>query len=227
MDKTKLLYSYTDGSTWSPYNHRRFFENGTYYIKVKDYLGNLDTETVIIDNYKVNKNIARPILTLENEDGSLANGTWSKKDITLRGIAPEEITYYVSNNYDGTGSIIAELPMVFTSSAIKYFTAVDAYGNKSSVVGIQILIDKESPSNVNTIIKTYITKIDVGIYGVDNNSGIAGYSISIDSGTNWSSIQVGKYFRFFNMTPGSYNIKVRVYDKAGNIYESPNYEIIL
>lgn len=226
MDKTKLLYSYTNGNTWSPYNHRRFFENGTYYIKVKDYLGNLDNETVIIDNYK-KSNVARPILSLSNEDGSLANGEWSRKDITLNGSIPEGTTLYVSNVYDGTGSVVASLPMVFTSSAMKFFTAVDTYGNKSYVVGIQILIDKDAPTNVNTIIQTYITKIDVGIYGVDNNSGISGYSISIDGGNNWSNIQVGKYFRFFNMTPGNYIIKTRVYDKAGNIYESPNYNIVL
>lgn len=96
-----------------------------------------------------------------------------------------------------------------------YIITRDNAGNNSVAEDIEIKIDIEIPINPRFGYTKTNTSLTLTASGVDDYSGIRGYSFSIDNGQNWTEEQQSNVYTFNNLD-GMYNAVIKVIDMAGN-----------
>ena len=81
-------------------------------------------------------------------------------------------------------------------------------------------IDSDKPTS-STFSYTRTSKsITAVATGEDATTEIVEYAFSSDNGNTWTDKQTSNSYTFEELETGSYNVKVRVYDKAGNYLDS-------
>lgn len=81
-------------------------------------------------------------------------------------------------------------------------------------------IDSDKPTS-STFSYTRTSKSITAIAtGQDATTEIVEYAFSNDNGNTWTNKQTSNSYTFEELESGSYNVKVRVYDKAGNYLDS-------
>jgi len=81
-------------------------------------------------------------------------------------------------------------------------------------------IDSDKPTSSDFSYTRTSKSITAIATGTDATTEIVGYAFSNDGGNTWTDEQSGKSYTFEELETGSYNIKVRVFDKAGNYLDS-------
>lgn len=82
-------------------------------------------------------------------------------------------------------------------------------------------VDPTAPTSSIASLGTITSKSIVVIAsGVDEESGIVGYAFSKDIGTTWTAAQASNSYTYENLTTGTYQIKVKVYNDAGLTLDS-------
>ena len=75
-------------------------------------------------------------------------------------------------------------------------------------------IDTTAPTVTLTKGTVTTKSITVVANAKDDETGIKGYQFSIDNGSTWKPVQTNNTYTFDNLKTGTYNIKVKVYNKA-------------
>ena len=75
-------------------------------------------------------------------------------------------------------------------------------------------IDTTAPTVTLTKGTVTTKSITVVANAKDDETGIKGYQFSIDNGSTWKPLQTNNTYTFDNLKTGTYNIKVKVYNKA-------------
>lgn len=96
-----------------------------------------------------------------------------------------------------------------------YIVTRDNAGNNSMAKDIEIKIDIEAPINPRFGYTKTNTSLTLTASGVDDYSGIRGYSFSIDNGQNWTEEQASNVYTFTDLN-GMYDAVIKVIDMAGN-----------
>ena len=228
-----VQYSFDDGKTWQKENYKTFDVNQVVYIKIKDSDGNVsDTYQEIIS--KIDKNVPDKIdvkLKLNSIYGSQYKGNWVNKNVYLIADANDSLSginhYEIST--DKTNFVKFDNYYVLNKNGNQdyYLKAIDNASNVSEIFGpYKVMIDKESPSVVQSSIKTVKDNKDYkGNWTTDdiiwsdfkvndNGSDIDHYEISQSCNDKDITNLDGSYI-FNSNTNKKYCI--RAIDQAGNI----------
>jgi hypothetical protein len=208
MREEDLIYSFSNGSKWSKYNHCKTWNNGLHTIIVKDKYDQTTTTTVEITNNHKNT-VAIPIIDTD----TYVEGNWSSSDvlITITNLQ-QSIKYSVDGGINWTTTINNSFTASNTSNWA--FKNVDQYGNESEISTITINIDSSAPTNLNfTPLIIPGGQIRTVVTAIDSDSPLK-YSISYDGGA-WSTPQIGGKFGWRNIPVGAHTINCRAYNAAG------------
>lgn len=221
--KEKLLYSFSDGKYWSPYNSCRVWSNNTYSILIKDKYGQISKTEVDILNI-MKKDLPLPIIN----SGNYVEKTVSSEDVILNATSsePDSDIYYSINN--GQNWNLLESSYICSHDTNILFQVRDSYGNMGKIKTFVVYIDKTAPTNINYTPKVTLSKdIETEITVVEDSNFLLQYSISYDDGITWSPYQYGRYFRYFKPLKGIYEIKCRVRNAAGLTVEGQSITITI
>ncbi len=217
--------SWTETKTSGTYTFNNLSSGTTYQIKVKaiDNAGNeVISQTVT----------GIPIITVPDAEGKIIftqtpnNWTNDKITVTMQGPSGYTIEYSVNGesyqNYT-TAGVVMEQNGIITARLKK--------GNETGKATDCIVdkIDKLAPYNFDPSV-TNITTNEMTVVGStedrmadDENgcSGIRGYQFSKDNGANWTEEQEEANYTFTGLEANqTYQIKIKVFDNAGNSTES-------
>lgn len=220
----KFEYSFSDGKYWSPYDHCRVWENGTYDLMIRDNYGQtakrVYEETNVVEDKEIPFKIEfidfidfndNPI---EYYDGIVVARSSGKMVITIQGNYNNPVLYERIKGHD-----VWEKAGNFTDNNFtkknphqaEYYIA-DSYGRKSKIFTSEAIgYTPDSPRPVITILHA-----DSGVLITEvrddreTNAVPRRYAISYDNGKTWSNWQLGRYFQKINPPIGTYTIRVKI-----------------
>ncbi len=200
-------------------------ENGTYYVWVKDTLGNQSKRTVIVNKkdetgpnikslttdtaWKTSNTITAKV---EDKESGLVGISWSTTSTP-----PENFTEVGITNAEQT------FTNVVTENKTYYFHAKDNAGNITTKSVVVNRVDKTPPTITNvTGNPTAWTKNNVTLTingATDDGIGLHEQSYSFDNGISWQTENTKTY------TMNTNNIIIKVRDALGNTYTNPAISI--
>ena len=220
----KFEYSFSDGKYWSPYDHCRIWENGTYDLMIRDNYGQtakrVYEETNVVEDKEIPVKIEfidfidfndNPI---EYYDGIVVARSSGKMVITIQGNYNNSVLYERIKGQDGwgrKGSFVNNKLTVQSLHQAEYYVA-DSYGRRSKTFTSEVVsYTPYSPRPVITILHA-----DSGVLitevrdDTETNAVPRRYTISYDNGKTWSNWQLGRYFQKINPPIGTYTIRVKI-----------------
>ena len=195
--------------------------NGTYYVWVKDHLGNVSSKAVTTNKVDTTAPTAP---TITNSSG----GNWTNKNvtITLSSTDSQSGVLKYQCKYSGTSNRWADAKSTDTWSAARnetiYYRAIDNAGNVSAVSSTAIKIDKTAPaaptitnsSGGNWTNQSVTTKVT----STDAMSGIAKYQIKYSGTSNaWRDFDNNNSSHTSWAADRNETLYFRAIDNAGNI----------
>lgn len=220
----KFEYSFSDGKYWSPYDHCRVWENGTYDLMIRDNYGQtakrVYEETNVVEDKEIPFKIEfidfidfndNPI---EYYDGIVVARSGGKMIITIQGNYSNPVLYERIKGQDvwrRKGSFVNNKLTVQSLHQAEYYVA-DSYGRRSKTFTSEVVsYTPYSPRPVITILHA-----DSGVLitevrdDTETNAVPRRYAISYDNGKTWSNWQLGRYFQKINPPIGTYTIRVKI-----------------
>ena len=220
----KFEYSFSDGKYWSPYDHCRVWENGTYDLMIRDNYGQtarrVYEETNVVEDKEIPVKIEfidfidfndNPI---EYYDGIVVCRSSGKMVITIQGNYNNSVLYERIKGQDvwgRKGSFVNNKLTVQSLHQAEYYVA-DSYGRRSKTFTSEVVsYTPYSPRPVITILHA-----DSGVLitevrdDTETNAVPRRYAISYDNGKTWSNWQLGRYFQKINPPIGTYTIRVKI-----------------
>lgn len=220
----KFEYSFSDGKYWSPYDHCRVWENGTYDLMIRDNYGQtakrVYEETNVVEDKEIPVKIEfidfidfndNPI---EYYDGIVVARSSGKMVITIQGNYNNSVLYERIKGQDvwgRKGSFVNNKLTVQSLHQAEYYVA-DSYGRRSKTFTSEVVsYTPYSPRPVITILHA-----DSGVLitevrdDTETNAVPRRYTISYDNGKTWSNWQLGRYFQKINPPIGTYTIRVKI-----------------
>lgn len=220
----KFEYSFSDGKYWSPYDHCRVWENGTYDLMIRDNYGQtakrVYEETNVVEDKEIPVKIEfidfidfndNPI---EYYDGIVVCRTSGKMVITIQGNYSNAMLYERIKGQDvwrRKGSFVNNKLTVQSLHQAEYYVA-DSYGRRSKTFTSEVVTHTPySPRPAITILHA-----DSGVLitevrdDTETNAVPRRYAISYDNGKTWSNWQLGRYFQKINPPIGTYTIRVKI-----------------
>ena len=195
--------------------------NGTYYVWVKDHLGNVSSKAVTTNKVDTTAPTAP---TITNSSG----GNWTNQDvkITLSSTDSQSGVLKYQCKYSGTSNRWADAKSTDTWSAARnetiYYRSIDNAGNVSAVSSTAIKIDKTAPaaptitnsSGGNWTNQSVTTKVT----STDAMSGIAKYQIKYSGTSNaWRDFDNNNSSHTSWAADRNETLYFRAIDNAGNI----------
>ena len=195
--------------------------NGTYYVWVKDHLGNVSSKAVTTNKVDTTAPTAP---TITNSSG----GNWTNKNvtITLSSTDSQSGVLKYQCKYSGTSNRWADAKSTDTWSAARnetiYYRSIDNAGNVSAVSSTAIKIDKTAPaaptitnsSGGNWTNQSVTTKVT----STDAMSGIAKYQIKYSGTSNtWRDFDNNNSSHTSWAADRNETLYFRAIDNAGNI----------
>ena len=195
--------------------------NGTYYVWVKDHLGNVSSKAVTTNKVDTTAPTAP---TITNSSG----GNWTNKNvtITLSSTDSQSGVLKYQCKYSGTSNRWADAKSTDTWSAARnetiYYRSIDNAGNVSAVSSTAIKIDKTAPaaptitnsSGGNWTNQSVTTKVT----STDAMSGIAKYQIKYSGTSNtWRDFDNNNSSHTSWVADRNETLYFRAIDNAGNI----------
>lgn len=220
----KFEYSFSDGKYWSPYDHCRVWENGTYDLMIRDNYGQtakrVYEETNVVEDKEIPFKIEfidfidfndNPI---EYYDGIVVARSSGKMVITIQGNYNNPVLYERIKEQDvwgRKGSFVNNKLTVQSLHQAEYYVA-DSYGRRSKTFTSEVVTyTPYSPRPAITILHA-----DSGVLitevrdDTETNAVPRRYAISYDNGKTWSNWQLGRYFQKINPPIGTYTIRVKI-----------------
>ena len=220
----KFEYSFSDGKYWSPYDHCRVWENGTYDLMIRDNYGQtakrVYEETNVVEDKEIPFKIEfidfidfndNPI---EYYDGIVVARSSGKMVITIQGNYSNPVLYERIKGQDvwgRKGNFVNNKLTVQNLHQAEYYVA-DSYGRRSKTFTSEVVsYTPYSPRPVITILHA-----DSGVLitevrdDTETNAVPRRYTISYDNGKTWSNWQLGRYFQKINPPIGTYTIRVKI-----------------
>ena len=220
----KFEYSFSDGKYWSPYDHCRVWENGTYDLMIRDNYGQtakrVYEETNVVEDKEIPFKIEfidfidfndNPI---EYYDGIVVARSSGKMVITIQGNYNNPVLYERIKGQDvwgRKGSFVNNKLTVRSLHQAEYYVA-DSYGRRSKTFTSEVVTyTPYSPRPAITILHA-----DSGVLitevrdDTETNAVPRRYAISYDNGETWSNWQLGRYFQKINPPIGTYIIRVKI-----------------
>lgn len=220
----KFEYSFSDGKYWSPYDHCRVWENGTYDLMIRDNYGQtakrVYEETNVVEDKEIPFKIEfidfidfndNPI---EYYDGIVVARSSGKMVITIQGNYNNPVLYERIKGQDvweRKGSFVNNKLTVRSLHQAEYYVA-DSYGRRSKTFTSEVVTyTPYSPRPAITILHA-----DSGVLitevrdDTETNAVPRRYAISYDNGKTWSNWQLGRYFQKINPPIGTYTIRVKI-----------------
>ena len=236
----KFEYSFSDGKYWSPYDHCRVWENGTYDLMIRDNYGQtakrVYEETNVVEDKEIPVKIeyvdftdcyGNPVeyydgIELERAGDLYPSGNMK---ITIEGNFNDPWLYVKDR-----GDRDWRKDKQFSNNVIETFLAereyyvMDSYGRKSKTFTLEGRIKTVYPSRL----EIKIVQADSGVIIAEVKDNLPDdaavlprrYSISYDNGKSWSDWQLGRYFQKLKPNSGQYLIKVKV--KYGRYEDNKN-----
>ena len=208
LNSTAYSFSTTAGTySWQSGNTKTVSSNGTYYIYIRDAVGNIKQATT----QKVNM-IDKTVPSAPNVT---ANSTsWTNSNVTLTSSSTDSQSGIAGYSFDGGATWQTENTKSFDTNQSVDVYAKDNAGNISSVSTYNITnIDKGAPSVTGVSGNPSVwTNEDVKLIvdgSVDTEAGLHSAPYSFDNGTTWQADN----FKVFSSNQ-TVNIKVR--DALGN-----------
>ena len=208
LHTTAYSFSTTAGTySWQSGNTKTVSSNGTYYIYIRDAVGNIKQATT----QKVNM-IDKTVPSAPNVT---ANSTsWTNSNVTLTASSTDSQSGIAGYSFDGGATWQTENTKSFDTNQSVDVYAKDNAGNISSVSTYNITnIDKGAPSVTGVSGNPSVwTNEDVKLIvdgSVDTEAGLHSAPYSFDNGTTWQADN----FKVFSSNQ-TVNIKVR--DALGN-----------
>ncbi len=224
LEGFKIMYSLNDGEFREYTGIIKITENNTTII------GRITDGTNVVDKTEkvINIDNAKPIISVKD-----INEGYSKKDeITIEvddieenGSAVSGVTHYCITNENSSENCTWESitgktgKYEINSNGTYYAYSKDLVGNISE--GYMFIIDKidtEKPTATLEITNTTTNSIEVKATCTDN-IGIKSYEYSSDNGLNYKT-GTNNIYTFSNLKTGTYNLKVKCTDEAGNSTEA-------
>ena len=220
----KFEYSFSDGKYWSPYDHCRVWENGTYDLMIRDNYGQtakrVYEETNVVEDKEIPFKIEfidfidfndNPI---EYYDGIVVARSSGKMVITIQGNYNNPVLYERIKEQDvwrRKGSFVNNKLTVQSLHQAEYYVA-DSYGRRSKTFTSEVVTyTPYSPRPAITILHAdsgaLITEVRDD---TETNAVPRRYAISYDNGKTWSNWQLGRYFQKINPPIGTYTIRVKI-----------------
>lgn len=220
----KFEYSFSDGKYWSPYDHCRVWENGTYDLMIRDNYGQtarrVYEETNVVEDKEIPFKIEfidfidfndNPI---EYYDGIVVARSSGKMVITIQGNYNNPVLYERIKGQDvwgRKGSFVNNKLTVRSLQQAEYYVA-DSYGRRSKTFTSEVVTyTPYSPRPAITILHAdsgaLITEVRDD---TETNAVPRRYAISYDNGKTWSNWQLGRYFQKINPPIGTYTIRVKI-----------------
>lgn len=220
----KFEYSFSDGKYWSPYDHCRVWENGTYDLMIRDNYGQtakrVYEETNVVEDKEIPFKIEfidfidfndNPI---EYYDGIVVARSSGKMVITIQGNYNNPVLYERIKGQDvweRKGSFVNNKLTVRSLHQAEYYVA-DSYGRRSKTFTSEVVTyTPYSPRPAITILHA-----DFGVLitevrdDTETNAVPRRYAISYDDGKTWSNWQLGRYFQKLKPSTGTYWIRVKI-----------------
>jgi hypothetical protein len=220
----KFEYSFSDGKYWSPYDHCRIWENGTYDLMIRDNYGQtakrVYEETNVVEDKEIPFKIEfidfidfndNPI---EYYDGIVVARSSGKMVITIQGNYSNPVLYERIKGQDvwgRKGSFVNNKLTVQSLHQAEYYVA-DSYGRRSKTFTSEVVTyTPDSPRPAITILHA-----DSGVLitevrdDTETNAVPRRYAISYDNGKTWSNWQLGRYFQKLKPSTGTYWIRVKI-----------------
>ncbi len=208
LNATAYSFSTTAGTySWQSGNTKTVSSNGTYYIYIRDAVGNIKQATTQTVN-KIDK-------TVPSAPNVTANATsWTNSNVTLTASSTDSQSGIAGYSFDGGATWQTENTKSFDTNQSVDVYAKDNAGNISSVSTYNITnIDKGAPSVSGVSGNPSVwTNEDVKLIvdgSVDTEAGLHSAPYSFDNGTTWQADN----FKVFSSNQ-TVNIKVR--DALGN-----------
>lgn len=220
----KFEYSFSDGKYWSPYNHCRVWENGTYDLMIRDNYGQtakrVYEETSIIEDKEIPVRIEFIDFTdfngnpIEYYDGVVVARSSGKMVITILGDFDDPRLYMKTKGqtaWQENGGFTNNKKTLIDPGQAEYYIA-DSYGRKSKTFTSEVVTyTPYSPRPAITILHA-----DSGVLitevrdDTETNAVPRRYAISYDDGKTWSNWQLGRYFQKLKPSTGTYWIRVKI-----------------
>jgi hypothetical protein len=220
----KFEYSFSDGKYWSPYNHCRVWENGTYDLMIRDNYGQtakrVYEETSIIEDKEIPVRIEFIDFTdfngnpIEYYDGVVVARSSGKMVITILGDFDDPRLYMKTKGqtaWQENGGFTNNKKTLIDPGQAEYYIA-DSYGRKSKIFTSEVVTyTPYSPRPAITILHA-----DSGVLitevrdDTETNAVPRRYAISYDDGKTWSNWQLGRYFQKLKPSTGTYWIRVKI-----------------
>ena len=236
----KFEYSFSDGKYWSPYDHCRVWENGTYDLMIRDNYGQtakrVYEETNVVEDKEIPVKIeyvdftdcyGNPVeyydgIELERAGDLYPSGNMK---ITIEGNFNDPWLYVKEKR-----GLDWQKYKQFSNNVIETFLAereyyvMDSYGRKSKTFTLEGRIKTVYSSRL----EIKIVQADSGVILTEVKDNLPDdaavlprrYSISYDNGKSWSDWQLGRYFQKLKPNSGQYLIKVKV--KYGRYEDNKN-----
>lgn len=210
-----------------------FSEPGDYLIelKVTDYSGNSDTDTV---NVTIN-DVTSPTVKIKNPIDTVYTKSSIKVNVSVDDNANPIDTVFAEIDSDINITLNPETLTYFTKThnfsdgqhTIKIY-AKDTVGNLNSNKKITFTVDTTSPKvNIkNPNIDEDVFEVNISTsWQVNENIGIDYYKLSIDGG-EWVRTDQNSY-EFFNLSEGDHKIEVKAFDIGGNVgKDTVNFTVV-
>lgn len=236
----KFEYSFSDGKYWSPYDHCRVWENGTYDLMIRDNYGQtakrVYEETNVVEDKEIPVKIeyvdftdcyGNPVeyydgIELERAGDMRPSG---KMKITIEGDFNDPWLYIKEEgNSDWWKYEQFSNNVIETFLAKREYYVMDSYGRKSKTFTLEGRIKTVYPSRL----EIKIVQADSGVIITEVKDNLPDdaavlprrYSISYDNGKSWSNWQLGRYFQKLKPDSGQYLIKAKV--KYGRYEDNKN-----
>ena len=220
----KFEYSFSDGKYWSPYDHCRVWENGTYDLMIRDNYGQtakrVYEETNVVEDKEIPVKIEfidfidfndNPI---EYYDGIVVARSSGKMVITILGDFDDPRLYMKTKGqtaWQENGGFTNNKKTLIDPGQAEYYIA-DSYGRKSKTFTSEVVTyTPYSPRPAITILHA-----DSGVLitevrdDTETNAVPRRYAISYDDGKTWSNWQLGRYFQKLKPSTGTYWIRVKI-----------------
>lgn len=211
-------FSKDNGATWTDLQEGKTYTftglvNGTYNIKMravnKTYenhglSGNV-TESAV--KATATKEITVPTYTLNPNTSNWVQ----KKTVTINFASGFTNEYSLDG---GSTWQVYTAPLLFTEPGSVISKSSDGVNYVNSSVQTITNIDPTAPTSSSFTYETTSKTIKVTASGSDSESGIHHYQFSKDGGTTWSEVQSSNVYTFTNLTTGTYNVKVRVFNNT-------------
>lgn len=237
----KFEYSFSDGKYWSPYNHCRVWENGTYNLMIRDNFGQTTKrvyeETSVIEDKEIPVQIEfidfidfndNPI---EYYDGIVVNRSSGKMVVTISGDFSNPMLYMKTKGqatWQKKGGFTNNKNTLTDPGQAEYYV-MDSYGRKSKTFTSEVI----SSTQYSPLPEVTIVHADAGTIisevkdNRESNAVPRKYAISYDNGKTWSNSQLGRYFQKLDPASGTYWVRAKVLYTTGVEAESSSKTVTI